>query len=117
MARRTKSPAQTVIEQCLQDNGYRKTIWALQFFGCYVLAVRDAGWQAIDEEQYARYWKKSKSQGYRDTQRWREMFPDGPSLNERALAFKAVYDQLTAELGSDPKLPDISGRFAALPAA
>lgn len=117
MPRRPKSPGHTVIEQSLQKNGYRKTIWALQFFGCWIIAVRDAGWEPIDEERYAQYWRKSRSQAYRDTQRWRELFGEAPTLNERAMAFKATYDQLTAELGTEPALPAISGRFAALPAA
>lgn len=110
------SPTKTAIYSLQQRYGIRKTAWILEFLAKWAIAVRTNGWEPISPEQYAEYWRISRAKGYRDRQRWADMFPNEPDPTPRILAGRAEYERLAAEIDSEPTMGDVAALFATMPA-
>lgn len=100
----------------VQRYGWRKTIWILDFTAAWAIAVRHHDWQPIDAEQYGAYWRMSRAKAFRDQQRWRAMFPDEPTPNERVIAARREYERLATELEHEPSRAEAAALMAVLPA-
>lgn len=101
----------------VQRFGWRNTFWMLDFCANWAVALRNNDWQPIDAEGYAAYWRLSRSKAFNDQKRWRELWPDEPTPNERILAARAQYEQLTKDLDREPTQPEVAGLYAAILAA
>jgi hypothetical protein len=98
--------------QMLRTFGFRKTVWLLDFSAAWTIAVKDNGWEPIDAEQYAAFWKKGRAQGYRDQAKWRQLMPGESTPNDRALRFKAEYDRMQAAQQHEPDRSELANAFA-----
>jgi hypothetical protein len=88
----------------------------MDFMAAWAIATRHHNWEPIDVEQYGEYWKLSRAKAFRDQQRWRELFPNEPTPNDRVIAARKDYERLTAELGHEPSRGEAAALVALLPA-
>ncbi len=98
----------------LQRFGIRKTWWVLDFLASWGLAVRANQWQGINADEYAAYWRISRAKAYRDQGKWRAMFPDELTPNERVIAARRNVERYQTQVGRPPSKADLVAVFGSI---
>lgn len=116
MPRKQMSPSGTAIYSLQQQFGWRRAVWILDFLARWSMAMQANNWEPINAEQFAEHWHVSRAKGYRDKQRWADLFPHEPDPTARILAGRAEYERLVAEQGKQPSAGDVAALMGTLPA-
>lgn len=112
----TMSTALVQIAALQKTHGLRRAQWLLTFLASWTLATRRNGWEPLaGAEHYARLAGLGRAKGYRDLQRWRDMFPAEPDPTSRVLTYRAAVEKLEQQMGQEPTVGDIWATIAPLP--